>query len=101
MKAGGVKCKFAGNVEVDETFIGGKARNMHAGQRKVKGTGVVGKAAVLGLLERTTEVRASRIACKVVPNVRKYELQSHVRKHVETGSQLHTDAPKSVFRKTS
>jgi len=91
----GSVCKFAGNVEVDETFIGGKARNMHAGKRKVKGTGVVGKTVVLGLLERTIEGRASRIACKVVSNIRKPELQSHVRQHVEAGAQVHTDALQS------
>src|SRR5438132_8674444 len=44
--------KMNGQVEADETFIGGLARNMHKGKRKVKGTGVVGMAAVMGLLER-------------------------------------------------
>src|SRR5436190_13896416 len=63
-------CKFAGNVEVDETFIGGKARNMHKGKRKAAGTGVEGKAAVLGLLERTSEKRASRVKLKMVKNVK-------------------------------
>src|SRR5215467_7550601 len=37
--------KLSGHVEVDETFIGGKARNMHAGRRKVQGTGHGGKVA--------------------------------------------------------
>src|SRR5213075_2519437 len=41
---------FGGRVEVDETYIGGKARNMHK-SKKPKGTGMVGKTAVLGLLE--------------------------------------------------
>ena len=44
-------------VEADETFIGGKARNMHHGKRRVKGSGTVGKTVVLGLLERHGEVR--------------------------------------------
>src|SRR5216684_2554159 len=46
--------KLVGEVEVDETFIGGKARNMHAGKRaqKITGTGGAGKAAVMGMLER-------------------------------------------------
>src|SRR5215210_4761785 len=61
--------KFSGEVEVDETFIGGKARNMHADKRaeKIHGRGAVGKAAVLGLLERHgpeghSRVRARRAA---------------------------------------
>src|ERR1700681_2761895 len=44
-----------GEVEVDETYIGGKARNMHKGElrrRKLSATGMAGKVAVLGLLER-------------------------------------------------
>src|SRR5688572_9900884 len=52
--------KLTGEVEVDETFIGGKARNMHAGKRKAKGRGAVGKAVVMGLLERHGEVRTHR-----------------------------------------
>jgi len=47
--------KLQGEVEVDETFIGGSARFMHRGRRAAKikgGTGVVGKVAVMGLLER-------------------------------------------------
>ena len=48
-------CKFAGNVEVDETFIGGKARSMNSAQRakRTKGAGPVAMTPVVGLLERT------------------------------------------------
>jgi len=60
----GSVCKFAGSVEVDETFIGGRARNMHAGKRKAAGTGFEGKAAVLGLLERGSENKSSRVILK-------------------------------------
>jgi transposase-like protein len=52
-KSGG---KLGGEVEIDETYIGGKSRFMHADKRadlKAKGrTGWMGKAAVMGLLER-------------------------------------------------
>src|ERR1017187_8013626 len=46
--------KLGGEVQVDETFIGGKARNMHAGERakKIKGRGPGGKALVAALLGR-------------------------------------------------
>src|SRR6266705_3497132 len=43
--------KMKGRVEADETYIGGKARFMHKSRRTGK-TGMVGKTAVLGLLER-------------------------------------------------
>ena len=51
--------KLSGHVEVDETYIGGKARNMHRADRarKIHGTGFEGKVAVMGLLERHGEVR--------------------------------------------
>ena len=49
--------KMSGEVEVDETFIGGRARFMHKSKRekKIKGTGPMGKTAVMGLLERHGE----------------------------------------------
>ena len=53
---------FAGPVEVDETFVGGKARNMHAHKRKqvIKGRGSVGKTAVVGAKDRATQPRERR-----------------------------------------
>ena len=54
--------KMTGTVEADETFIGGKARFMHADKReeKIHGRGPMGKAIVFGLLERETgKVRTS------------------------------------------
>lgn len=53
--------KLSGEVEVDETFIGGKARNMHLAQRKrrITGTGGKDKVAVLGMLERGGKVRTT------------------------------------------
>lgn len=84
--------KLSGHVEADETFIGGKSRNMHAGKRAVKitGTGGKDKAMVLGILERGGKVRT-----KVVDSRKKKALQAEVRQHVEAGSALYTDALKS------
>ncbi len=81
--------KLSGQVEVDETFIGGKARNMHVEkrQRRITGTGSKDKVPVMGILERGGNVRT-----KVVPNRKKQALQSEVRKHVEAGSALYSDA---------
>src|ERR1017187_4843354 len=46
--------QMSGRVEADETFIGGKARNMHKNKRGKVSTGTVGKVAVMGLLERNS-----------------------------------------------
>lgn len=84
--------KLNGQVEADETYIGGKARNMHKSKReeKIAGRGVSGKVAVLGLLERHGKIRA-----KVVPNTKSGTLQVQVRDNVESGSEVHTDALRS------
>ena len=80
--------KASGHVEADETFIGGKARNMHVAQRRrrITGTGGKDKTPVLGIVERGGKVRTV-----VVPNRKKRTLQAEVKKHVEAGSALYTD----------
>ena len=80
--------KASGHVEADETFIGGKARNMHIAQRRrrITGTGTKDKAPVMGILERGGKVRTS-----VVANRKKKTLQAEIHKHVEAGSALYTD----------
>ena len=91
MQAGTIE-KLSGQVEADETFIGGKARNMHKRKReqKIQGRGMSGKVAVMGLLERHGEIRT-----KVVPDTKSRTLQVEVRENVEPGSEVHTDALKS------
>ena len=82
--------KMSGEVEADETFIGGLAKNMHKHKReqKIKGTGGAGKEAVLGIVERGSDdgSRASRIKTVHVPNVRKKTLAPEVRAAVDPGS---------------
>lgn len=84
--------KLNGQVEADETYIGGKARNMHKSKReeKITGRGASGKVAVLGSLERHGKIRA-----KVVPDTKSGTLQVQVRDNVESGSEVHTDALRS------
>jgi transposase-like protein len=81
--------KLDGEVEVDESFIGGKARNMHRDVRERKGprTGWYDKTVVLGMRQRDGELLA-----KVVPNTRAKTLQPEVRKHIAPGASIYTDA---------
>ena len=76
-------------VEVDETFVGGAARFMHADKRKrrITETGTKDKVAIVGILERGGEVRGA-----VVGNRKKHALQTQIRTHVKAGSAIYTDA---------
>jgi transposase-like protein len=87
--------KFSGHVEADETFIGGKARDMHASKRarRITGTGGKDKIPVMGILERGKD--GSKVRTIVIPNRRKKALQAEVRAHVEAGAALYTDALQS------
>ncbi len=93
MQDGGSVVKMRGEVEVDETYIGGSARFMHAGRRaaRIKSTGPAGKVAVMGMLERGPD-KTSRVKVMVVPTTRKKMLQSEVRRHVEPGTAVYSDA---------
>jgi len=85
----GTFAKLDGAVEVDETFIGGKARNMHqdARKRKITGTGGKDKTVVVGVRQRDGEVRAT-----VVPDRTRKTLHAHVADHVSPGATIYTDA---------
>jgi hypothetical protein len=89
MQTGTFNKLSGGPIEADETFVGGKARFMHKDKRekKIKGTGGMGKAIVMGILDRHGEVRA-----KVIPNVARETLHAEIRGNVEHGSELHTDS---------
>jgi transposase-like protein len=87
--------KIAGEVEVDETYIGGAARFMHKEKRRrvQPGRSTTGKVAVMGLLSRHTEKGKSRMRYTMLGrSLRKHNVQGKVREHVEAGSTLNTDA---------
>jgi transposase-like protein len=83
-----------GPVEVDETYIGGKARNMHF-ERKLRmidgGRGTVGKVAVLGLLQRHGKGK-SKVRLTTIQNTSREDLQPIIRKNVKAGSEVYTDS---------
>jgi transposase-like protein len=80
-----------GTIEADETFIGGKARNMHKAKRERLSRsggmqGGSGKTVVMGMLERGGKVKAT-----VIPD-RKHNITARiVRELVQPGSEVHTD----------
>jgi transposase-like protein len=92
--------KFGGDVEVDETFIGGQARYMHKGKRdrvmKGKVAGRSHMTAVVGAIKRTGEDGPSQAAVRVVPNTRRKSVMPFVREHVSAEDAiLYTDSLRS------
>jgi transposase-like protein len=75
-----------GEIEADESFIGGKERNRHRSKRKGGQQGGKGKVAVLGLLERQGELRAG-----VTPDLSAMNVQMVIRHQVAPGSTIMTD----------
>ena len=89
--------KFGGTVEADETFIGGKARNMHASKREKlreiyehHGPSALGKVVVMGLLERHTE-GGSRVRAMMLTGRDTNQLMGQIVEHVQRGTTVNTD----------
>jgi transposase-like protein len=80
--------KLSGEVEADETYIGGKAANMHYSKRKERGVldGGFGKTIVLGLVER-----GGRMVCHVIERRNGRAIKPLVYQNVKKGSTMFTD----------
>jgi transposase-like protein len=81
--------KLGGEVECDETFIGGKARNMHKERKRraqKDGDRMADKTIAFGMVERGGTVRAM-----TVEDRGKAELQARIKEHVEAGAAIFTD----------
>lgn len=84
---------LGGEVEVDETFIGGKVRNMHKSRkREVQKHSQKGdKTIVLGILERASESKEKRVRATVVADRKRTTIQAEVSGVVEKGAKVYSD----------
>lgn len=80
--------KLSGEVEVDETFVGGKNKNRHWDKKveKSQGRSFKDKTPVFGMLQRN-----GIVVCKVIPNTAAKTLESIISEYVEHGSVIYTD----------
>ena len=82
---------FSGPVEVDETYLGGKRKNMSNAKRKEladTGRGPVGKTAVVGAKDRAT----NQVAATVIQSTDAETLQGFVKDHADRQATVYTDA---------
>ena len=88
--ASGQDHNILGRIEVDETYIGAKAKNIHASRRDGK-RGVDGKWRVVGILDRATGL----VRAKAVDDTKKDELQGYLEKNVYADATVYSNQARS------
>ena len=91
---------LGGEVEVDETFIGGKVRNMHkARKERAQKTSQLGdKTIVLGVLERASDKKKKRVRATVISDRKQKTMQAEVAGAIEPGATIYSDEYAKVWR---
>lgn len=89
LRAGSFEMIEGGEVEIDETFVGGKGRNMHLAKRRevFQGRGTVHKTPVMGMLSRSS----GRVVAMVVGDISTRTLQGAIFRFVAAGTSIFTD----------
>jgi transposase-like protein len=92
--------KLSGEVEADETFVGGKQKGKGVfvtpiGQRKLAHGPATGKATVFGMVQRGKDGKPSQVRAMVVPNHKASSLIPRIYENIVPGSTLYTDALRS------
>jgi transposase-like protein len=85
---------LSGRIEADETYLGGRAKNMSKARRERSGVGVggVGKTIVMGVLERANDGKPKEVRAAMIPDTTTRTIQARVRDHVAPGATLMTDS---------
>jgi len=82
---------FAGPIEADETYMGGKEKNKHNKDKVKKGRGTVGKTAIIGVKDMET----NNVKARVVIDASKLTLQGFINENVEEDAEKYTDESRS------
>ena len=93
MEVGSVK-KMGGEMEADEAFIGGLAKNMHKHKREkaIEGRGATGKAIVMGIIGRGVNGKTNRVRAKAIPNTQRGTIEAEMCATVVPDAALYTDS---------
>ena len=81
----------SGPIEVDESFVGGKVKNMHRGKVRAmyaQGAAVTTPTTVMGRFDRESR----KVRTKIIPNVKRETLQGEILDNIHHGSPVYTDS---------
>ena len=92
--------KMRGVVEMDETYVGGIAENMHKKRRRrvIKGRGPTNKTGVFGAVERDSVRGKRRVHAEVMRFVGAYPISNAIHQRIEPGSTVYTDESNNYQR---